>query len=105
MPGYRRVATVSVQVRRLADVLDENLPKMQPTHLLNIDAEGFDLKVLRSNDWTRYRPKCALVEALEMSLEYLQNSDVHRFMPSANYELFAKGAKTLIYVDSNGGDR
>jgi hypothetical protein len=50
---------------------------------LNIDAEGMDLEVLKSNDWTRFKPKVILVEG---GTDYLKD-----------YELIARTVNTYIY--------
>lgn len=101
LPGCRHVATLEVPVRRLSEVLDEHLASDQPIHLLTVDAEGYDLNVLRSSDWTRYRPRCVMVEARDAKLEDLQASDIHRFMSDLRYQLFAKSVNTLIYLDGS----
>lgn len=100
MPGYCQIAVVEVPVRRLDEILAEHLPPTQPIHLLNVDAEGYDLNVLQSNDWTRYRPRCVLVEARRITLEQLADNSTHRFMHSLGYRLLAKSVNTMIYVDS-----
>ncbi len=46
----------------LREVLDKYLPQGQTIDFLNIDAEGRDLNVLESNDWSRYRPRVIIVE-------------------------------------------
>ena len=50
-----------VPVERLDAVLSRHLPPGRQIDFLSIDAEGFDLKVLASNDWARFRPRCVLV--------------------------------------------
>ena len=52
----RRIAT-----RRLADILAEAGPAQ--IDLLKVDVEGWEEHVLRSNDWSRFRPDVILVEA------------------------------------------
>jgi FkbM family methyltransferase len=99
LPAYQLIDRREVEVRRLDDVLAEHLPPDQLIHLMSIDAEGYDLKALQSNDWERYRPRCLLVEALRTTLEALEDSPVHRFMASVRYRLLAKTVNTLIYLD------
>jgi FkbM family methyltransferase len=53
-----------VQVKPLSIVLDEYLPPDQSLIFFNIDVEGFELNVLKSNNWDKYRPKIIIVEAL-----------------------------------------
>jgi FkbM family methyltransferase len=52
---------ISVRTRRLDDVLAEHRPTGE-IDLLDVDCEGHELVVLRSNDWERFRPRVVLVE-------------------------------------------
>lgn len=97
---YYVVDQLSVPVRRLEDVLQEHLPARSSITFLSVDVEGLDLEVLRSNDWSRFRPGCVLVEALSESLTGIQSAPVHRFMLACGYTLFAKTVHTLFYLDS-----
>jgi hypothetical protein len=66
---------------------------------MTIDVEGLDLDVLESNDWSRFRPLCLLVEATQFNLENPRAAPIHSFLESHNYELFAKTFNTLFYRD------
>ena len=55
------VAERRVAADTLRHILDEAAPNA--IDLLKVDVEGFELKVLQSNDWTRFRPHLVLVEA------------------------------------------
>lgn len=97
--GYRLLGTDSVPVRRLDSVLDEYLPAGVEIDFISIDAEGFDLKVLRSNDWQRFRPRYVLVEALRLELDDLEGSAIHHHMRDQGYALVAKTLNTFFYED------
>lgn len=49
--------------------------------LLKADTEGFDLEVLRSNDWSKFRPACILTESTG------QQSDILSFLQENSYRL------------------
>jgi hypothetical protein len=78
---YKIIGTKEVLVKPLRFVLDRYC-KCE-IDFLNIDAEGMDLEVLKSNDWTRFKPKVILVEG---GTDYLKD-----------YELIAKTVNTYIY--------
>jgi FkbM family methyltransferase len=99
IPAYRLIESVTVPVKRLDDVLSEHLPAGQEIDFLSVDAEGFDLKILRSNDWTCFRPRCVLIEALGSSLATLSSNPAHAHLDGVGYELFAKTVNTLIYLE------
>ena len=94
---YRVVGTTTVAVDRLEKILGGKLPEGQVIDFMSIDVEGFDLQVLRSNDWGRYRPEFVLVEALDFKLERESQHPVHIFMSGIGYELVAKTLNTLFY--------
>jgi hypothetical protein len=86
-----------VPVARLEDILRESVPAGQGIDFISVDAEGFDLQVLQSNDWQAYRPKCVLAEAHNASIEQVMQGDIYRFMKERDYELFAKTVNTLVF--------
>lgn len=95
---YKRTAASQIPVRRLESILREHLPSGTNIDFLSIDVEGLDLAVLRSNDWSRYRPKCVLVESLETSLEDAGHGAIGAFMKNQGYGLFAKTVNTLFFL-------
>jgi FkbM family methyltransferase len=98
--SYRLIERRDIQVRRLADILGENLPASQTIDLMSIDVEGFDLVVMQSNDWRRFRARCLLVEARDFDLSRPDGNAVHAFASSVGYRLIAKTVNTLIYEDA-----
>ena len=95
--GYRVVDTRRVPVRRLDDVLRENLPAGERIDLLSIDVEGMDLAVLQSNDWEAFRPTVVMVESLDVPLEEIGTSATFVFMKCQGYQLLAKTPNTLFF--------
>lgn len=98
--SYRVVGITRVIVERLESILREKLPEGQMVDFMSVDVEGFDLQVLRSNDWSRYRPEFVLVEALDFKLERASQHPVHIFMNGIGYELVAKTLNTLFYREA-----
>jgi FkbM family methyltransferase len=97
--GYRMLEAIGVPVRRLDDLLEDYLPREQRIDFLSIDVEGMDLSVLRSNDWSRFRPRILLVEAHERAVLAVENDPINRFAVATGYCLIAKTLNTLIYED------
>ena len=94
---YKYIKTISIEIKPLAEVLIENIPKNKRIDFFSIDTEGFDLNVLKSNDWNAFRPDWVLVEKLNLnSIENL-NFEIHHYMKSLRYVLFAKTFNTLFY--------
>jgi hypothetical protein len=64
---------------------------------MSIDVEGFDLDVLRSNDWQHFRAEFVLIEQIESQLDVIMQSEVYMFMVEQQYRLCAKSLNTLIF--------
>lgn len=86
-----------IHVDSLANILNQYLPQEKEIDFLNIDAEGFDLVVLQSNDWDKYRVKYICIETKEIMVIDLLNSDLNRFLNSKGYILISKLFKSVLY--------
>lgn len=82
---------IPIQVYPLAEILDRQLPAGQFIDFMNVDVEGHDLAVLRSNDWARFRPRFVVVEDAAPE----DTSEVVRFMASQAYEVCARNVIIL----------
>jgi FkbM family methyltransferase len=100
---YKILEVVKVNVKPLSKILEEYKPHGQVIDFLNIDVEGLDLDVLRSNDWQRYRPKLVLIEVLGNSLRELGGSEIGKFMEGINYSVYAKCMNTVFFKDNSRG--
>jgi FkbM family methyltransferase len=95
--GCRVVSKLIFETRTLAEILELYLPTNQEIDFLSIDVEGYELKVLRSNDWQRYSPEIVLIEILDTELSEVANNPVYQFMINQGYRLFAKLVKTYVF--------
>lgn len=89
----KKISTVPVNY-----ILDNYLPKNQEIDFLTIDVEGFDFKVLKSNNWEKYRPKIILVEILLQSIVEMVSSQVFKFMKNIGYTYYAKTVGTHFFI-------
>lgn len=97
--GRDKVAkSITVRARSLANILAETVPADQQIDLMSVDVEGFDLKVLRSNDWTRFAPFFLLVEDHGMSLLNAPNTEIFHFLRPLGYRMVSQAFITSIYV-------
>jgi FkbM family methyltransferase len=94
---YRVVQEIVVPVVRLDHILENHLPAGMDIDFLTIDVEGFDLQVLKSNDWDRFRPVCVLAELLSSDLEDVISNEVFVFLKSHGYKAFSKTLNTWIF--------
>lgn len=109
--SWRVLDRVMVNVLPLNEILEKYLPQKQKIEFMTIDVEGFDLEVLESNDWNRYRPMYVLVEILEqangqhagghlLSLSEIEKSQISLLMKKNSYMLYLRSGNTVFFKDS-----
>lgn len=59
--GYKLTETVKIKVFKLSDILSKNYQGNQ-IDFFSIDTEGFDLEILKSNNWKKFKPKVICIE-------------------------------------------
>lgn len=91
---------VRVKARTLQSILDEHLPVGKQIDFLSVDAEGHDLEVLQSNNWTKYRPFLVIVETATHSLDASLSHEVTKYMISQNYEIVAWVFPNIVFRDT-----
>lgn len=84
----------------LKAVLEKYLPLNTDIDLLDVDVEGLDLEVLKSNDWQRFRPKVILVEDKEFRKNPGQ-SDVFLFLVKQGYKFYSYMDITIVMTEEN----
>ncbi len=99
--GYKLSQQLQIRTKPLSELLNEYLPTGQQIDLLSVDAEEFDLEVLRSNDWLRFRPRVVITEELR-SVSGKKNTSVHEFLTGIGYHKFANTYNSVCYVSNEG---
>lgn len=97
---YHIIETVSVNCMSLNGILEQYLPANIKITFLTIDIEGYDLKVLATNDWNKYRPEYLIVESYELYIEKVTESDIYKYLTEKNYKLVSKSYYSLIFKNS-----
>lgn len=88
LKGTRKLTT-----RTLAEVLREAVPPGQQIDFMNVDCEGHDLAVLRSNDWQPFAPRILAVEDWQDTEE----SPIVIFLRERHYQMVAICQLTRIF--------
>lgn len=83
------VAKKEIITISLKDLLDKYIDQNEKIDFLDIDVEGFDLEVLKSNDWIKYRPKVILIES-DSELTDSFSCEISQYLISKNYSLVGK---------------
>lgn len=82
-------AEIIVPKISLEHLLDTHLENGCPLDFMDVDVEGLDIEVLKSNNWNKYRPKIVMVES-DFSLTEDLTSQVSQYLNSKNYILLGK---------------
>lgn len=91
--GFALTDKVEVQVYRLDSVLELYLDSRH-IDFMSVDVEGYDLEVLKSNDWDRYRPTLVMVE-----VEHIANDEILNFMKEVGYMPVYNNKANIIFRD------
>lgn len=66
--------------------------------LLNIDCEGFDLEVLESNDWDRFRPTVICIEEWDFKFG-TGETEIGSYLLNLHYSRFAFTGLSSVFID------
>jgi FkbM family methyltransferase len=91
------IETKVVTALPLSSLLDKYLPPDARFDFLDIDCEGHDLAVLKSNDWSRHRPFVLAVEDTTNE----PDSETVRYCVDQGYDLAATLFISRIFLDQN----
>ena len=86
-----------IPCKRLDSLLDNYIKKPLKIDLLTIDAEGYDLRVLKSNNWKKYLPDCIVIEIESATLNRISKHPITNFIKKKNYDIYSKLHKSVIF--------
>jgi len=66
--------------------------------LLTVDAEGYDLEVLKSLDFTKYQPRFLIVETNDNGIDDIIRSELYRYVLAHGYLLKSWCIKSLFFI-------
>jgi FkbM family methyltransferase len=89
----RTARLVKVPINSLASILAGQ--NVRSVNFLNVDCEGNDLNVLRSNDWSRWKPEVVCVED---HTEDWQQSEITSYLGSVGYVLKYRAVFSSIFI-------
>jgi FkbM family methyltransferase len=95
------VHTTRVETLTLREVLTSYLPPGQIIDFLSLDVEGYELEVLKSNEWERFRPRVIVVEEMSTKgIEEVPLLEINSFLVSHKYKLIGMIPNSLFYADT-----
>lgn len=100
--GHTIVETTTVDIVPLKEIFKKHLNRKH-IDFMSVDTEGYDLEVLRTNDWDLYRPSFIVVETAEYDKNKFgkkENDLYDPFMQSIGYTKVADTYLNTIYRDT-----
>jgi len=68
--------------------------------LMNIDTEGVDLEVLKSNDWYKFRPSVIVIENPKFNLKSAESDPIYSYLKEKEYSLYGTTELSLIFTSN-----
>lgn len=99
--GYELIRKQKINTKTLKEILVQYLPEKQKIDFMSVDVEGFDLEVLKSNDFDLFRPEYILVECHGANMNEIQYNEVYNFLREKKYDIFGKTVLTLLFKDNH----
>ena len=100
-PSLSIERTESVESVTIDELISEYFPDKAP-ELMNIDVEGMEMTILKSIDFTKFRPMMIICEMIGYRNGLTvgeKDQDILSFMKSAGYEEFAFTGINSIFID------
>jgi FkbM family methyltransferase len=88
--GHKLINTLKIQLREINEILNDFFPTDE-IDLLSLDVEGLDLEIIKSIDFTRFKPKIICVETLSYKLDGtgVKNEEIISHVVKQDYILYA----------------
>lgn len=88
---------IEIKCRTLSNILDEYVSDNKEIDLLSVDVEGFDLEVLKSNNWYKYSPNVVIVEGHGFDPDNPNKYEIYSFLKEKGYKLYGFTGLSLIF--------
>ncbi len=96
---YHVIGTKEIKVKPLSAILKKHINLDKKIDLLTIDVEGYDLNVLKSNDWLLFRPSVIIIESHYAEIENITKCPIYQFLIQKDYKIISKLANSCIYIE------
>lgn len=99
---YKKKKLISkkkIETTTISDILKSEKRNIKDIHLMSLDVEGEELKILQGFDFNLFKPGVIIVEDKNIAIERISNSKIYRLLYNYNYRLIAKTLLNSIYVN------
>lgn len=95
--GKKLKQKVTVSVEKLSDVLNK-YAKGKEIDFFSIDTEGFDMEVLKSNDWNNFKPTIICLETAGRGYTEDYSQEFMEYLSKYGYKIAARTRLNTIYM-------
>jgi FkbM family methyltransferase len=88
-----------LKTQKLSTILDQYLSGNKEIDFLSIDTEGYDHDILKSNNWTKYRPKVIVTENLVYSKDQ-SFAATNDFLITVGYTFFCNSPTNAFFLEN-----
>jgi FkbM family methyltransferase len=96
--GITLIEKIDLETETVEAILDKHLGD-KSLDLITIDVEGLDLQVLKSNNWSKYKPKVIVAECIDSDLQTVASNEISSFLKDYGYILHSKLHNSVFYID------
>jgi FkbM family methyltransferase len=97
----RLVETKTIPTDTLRNILDQHLPENNKLVFMSVDVEGYDLQVLKSNDWTKYRPDFIIAECLQTDIVSVLDDPLVKYLSGIGYTAHSKLHNSVMLINTD----
>jgi len=94
---FKHIETLKIPVRTLASILKEHISDIDTIDFMSVDAEGWDINILKSNDWDLFRPRLLLVEDHDTARHPEFQSEMRDYIESIGFTLRCVLFNSILY--------
>ena len=87
-------------IATLEEILDNHLPKGKEITLLNVDVEGHDMEVIKSNNFEKYSPLMICIEDHNFNVSTITKNEICIFLQAQGYEIAGFSKPNIFFRKS-----
>jgi FkbM family methyltransferase len=95
--NFKLINTIKIKCYPLCEILNDNLSVNQDIDFMSIDTEGFDFKILKSNNWSKFLPKYILVEDHHKPIKDIISSEISKYLEANGYSFYYRTYNTSFF--------
>ncbi|MBR2648190.1 MAG: FkbM family methyltransferase [Sediminibacterium sp.] len=98
---YRIIKSIKVKGDRLDNIFNRYLAQGQNIDFMSIDVEGYELEVLLTNNWDKFRPKVIVLEVQSFLLDDSVRSKAVSYLQDKGYTVVSKLYFSIILCEAD----